>query len=210
MKLISVFGQMAFGKDMVVDCLIEKLNKQVETKWTHTSFASAVKNVFCESFGVSREFIEEWKRNPENPPGMLMPLRQALQFIGDGFRKIKSGIWVEIALRGDNLILSDGRYINESIEVKARNGITIVLYRPGFVNSDPNPSESEIKPIAEFCAKYLKDGPIPKYEILKEKYGDECPKEMQYFDYFLNNDGTLYDLYKKVEDLLIPYINEKM
>ena len=200
---------MAFGKDVVVDCLIEKLNKQIETKWTHASFANAVKNVFCESFGVSRKFIEEWKRRPENPPGMDMPIRQALQFIGTGFRKIKDTIWIEIALREENIILSDGRFINEAVEVKAKDGVAIILYRPGFVNDDPNPSESQIRPIAEFCAKHLKDGPIPKYEILKEKFGDECPKEMQYFDYFLNNDGSLYDLYEKVEDLLIPYIQEK-
>ena len=204
--IVSFFGQMATAKDTAADYLVDQLNLISEVKWQRTAFANAVKDTFCNSFGVSRDFIEQWKRKSEIPDGLLMPLRQALQFIGDGFRKIKPNIWIEIALRNDDpLIISDGRYLNESKEVKLKKGLSIVLYRDGFVNDDPNPSESQMKPIASFCAKYLKDGPIPCIEELTKKYTD-IPEGIENFDFFIHNDGTKEDFYQKIDSLLVPFV----
>lgn len=209
MKVIAVAGQLCVGKDMLADHLKYRLNLS-GANWTRAAFAEAVKKVFELGFGVSREFIEQWKRNPEAPEGFNKNIRQSLQFIGDGFRQIRDNIWIEIALRDKNdLILSDSRYINEAKEVKQRGGICVVMNRPGYENDDPNPSEAQIKPIVNFCKKYLKEGPIPNFTELKYEFGDLCPDAIQYYDFFISNDGTLEELYNKIDKILIPFINEK-
>mgnify|MGYP000013384429 CR=1 FL=1 len=209
MKVIGCTGQLAFGKDVLCDHLVKKLN-EYDPVWQRTAFANAVKEIFETSFGVDREFTEGWKRNPDAPPGFLMTVRKSLQFIGDGFRQIQSNIWIDIALRDESkkIVISDSRYINEAKAIKAKGGTMIVLYRPGFMNDDPNPSESQIKPIIEFCLKNLQEGPIPSYETLKEKYQD-VPEGIQFYDYFIINGGSLGDLYLKVDEKLTPFIKER-
>ena len=104
-NIIATYAQLANGKDTLCDYLADALPK--EKTWERGAFANAVKDTYCNAFGVSREFIENWKRNPEPPPGMLMNVRKGLQFIGDGFRQIVPSIWIDIALRSkDNLIIS--------------------------------------------------------------------------------------------------------
>jgi hypothetical protein len=208
MDIIAAFGQLANGKDTICDYLAEALNKGIKkksSKWERTAFANAVKDVFCSAFNVDRAFIEEWKRNPENPPGMIMPVRQSLQMIGDGFRKVKPDIWIDIALRKDNnKIISDGRYINEAKAVKEKGGINILIYREGFLNDDKNPSEAELKPLAEYCKDTLADGKIVHSTLVR------YPDGLNQFDLFLRNDGKVEDLYAKIDKLVIPFINSKL
>lgn len=199
--IISFFGQMASGKDVSADYLFNQIN--TDNSWKRIAFANAVKNVFCDSFNVNRNFIEEWKRCSECPPGFLLPIRQSLQFIGDGFRKIQNDIWIDIALReAGNLLISDGRYLNEAKEISSRSGINVVLYRPGYVNDDPNPSEAQIRPISEFLNNNQDDGEILNYT--------KCPSELSYFNFFIRNDGSIEDLYVKINNKLIPFIKEKI
>ena len=228
MHLIGVASQLGNGKDKLCDHLVKVLNDKlpsnpqyIEAKdaysypvyWQRSAFANAVKDVFETSFGVDRDFTEKWKRIEDAPPGMLQNVRKSLQFIGDGFREIRDEIWIEIALRNESkkLIISDSRYINEAKAIKAKGGITVVLYRPGHLNDDPNPSESQIRPVVEWCAKNLVEGPIhaaaddPDYFVDAPNY----PDFLQYYDYFMVNDGTLEDLYDKVERYLVPFIERK-
>lgn len=196
--IIAAFGQLANGKDTVCDYLFDKLPK--DQNWARSAFANAVKDTFCNSFQVSREFIEKWKRIPEPPPGFSLPIRQALQNIGDGFRKIIPTIWIDVALRSTkNLIISDGRYINEAIAVKNKNGLNILIYREGFLNDDPNPSEAQLKPFLEWAAANLESGPIDLTDC--ENY----PKDLEHFHYFLKNTNK-ERLYNDVDAHLIPYV----
>jgi len=204
MRVIAAFGQLANGKDCVCDKLAEILNKDVE-KWHRRAFANTVKDLYCKCFGVDREFIEKWKRIPECPPGMLMPVRQALQFIGDGFRQIKSNIWIEMALNSSDFkIIADGRYFNEAIAIHDIEGYNILVYRQGYLNDDPNPSESQMRPLIEYCSNNLLDGEV-NFESLNSP-----PNELQYFDFFIRNDSDLEGLYKKVNDILVPSIKKRM
>jgi len=111
------------------------------------------------------------------------------------FRKIKKNIWIEIIFRNKekNYIISDGRYLNESIHVKKNGGINILIYRKGFMNDDPNPSEAELRSKIEYCDANYVDGPITD----------------EYFDFFIRNDSTLEKYYKKIDTILIPYINKR-
>jgi len=209
--IIGAAAQLNSGKDVLCDYLFKKLNSETpDFPWKRSAFANAVKNVYETSFGVDRQFIEDWKRDPNPPPGMLMNVRKGLQFIGDGFRQIKSNIWIDLVFReneNNNVIISDCRYINEAKAIKEKNGITILMHRVGFLNDDPNPSESQIRPIVEFCLKNVKDGPIPSLGYIANL---NPPDGIEYYDFFLNNDGSLEDLYGKANELLIPFIKGRI
>lgn len=207
---ICIFGQLQNGKDSVVNYLVQQLNQKTlycEDKWRRVGFADALKKVFMDSFNVDLEFIEEWKRKDETPPNFDLNVRKGLQHIGDGFRKIQSDVWIRTALRNkDNIIISDGRYLNEAKMIKEENGISVLLWRPNFENSDSNASESQIKPYIDYCAKNYKDGPI-LFDI--DNWIEAGVLELKYFDYFLINDGDLSRLYEKIDNSLIPYIEKR-
>ena len=202
MRVISVAAQLGNGKDVLCDYLATALNDRGNTgTWERSAFANAVKKVFMDSFGVDWKFIEKWKRIDEAPPPFLKNVRKSLQFIGDGFRQIQGDIWIDIALRDETrqMVISDSRYINESKAVKKKNGFTMVLWRPGWENDDPNPSEAQILPIVQACVNTQKEGKIDP---------SLCPDvpDLQYYDYFLKNEGSLADLYKKIDDVVVPHI----
>lgn len=202
MRIVGFASQLAMGKDTAADYLCEELNR-VKTSgcWERDAFAGAVKRTFCQSFNVDKDFVEKWKRIDEPPPNMKMNVRKALQFIGDGFRQIVPDIWIDIALRDSSrqLVISDCRYINEARHIRQREGINVILYRPGFLNDDPNPSESQIKPIIEWCVRTQKDGPIVHTH-------DKGPDGSELYDFFLVNDKDIVDLHYKIRDILVPYI----
>ena len=208
MKIISATGQAQNGKDTFCDYLQKELNSMPnKIIWERTAFANAVKDTFCKTFEVDRQFIEEWKTKDECPPNLSMPVRKALQFIGDGFRQIRPDIWIDIALRDKtkNLIISDSRYFSEAEAVKSKNGLVFLIYRQGFLNDDPNPSESQIRPIIQWCDRNLPEGPI-NYSGNMMRYGTSVPEELKYFNYFIRNDGTVESFYEKIRESVVPYV----
>jgi len=210
-KIIGVCGQLASGKDSVTNYLVKRLNNTVDglyvhdfglgpLPWIRVGFADAVKRVFMDAFGVSWDFIEEWKRKDEIPPEFDLNVRKGLQHIGDGFRKIQNDVWIRKALRTPNpIVISDCRYLNEAKVIVEHGGFNILLYRPGYENNDPNPSESQIKPYIDFAAKNCKEGPL---------IDSVSPSGFEYFNYFLINDGSLEDLYKKIDNQLLNYLTK--
>jgi len=206
LKTIAAFAQMGSGKDTLCDYLVKKLSKpKAKNKWQRSAFANAVKDTFCKSFGFNREQVEEWKRKTEIPDGFQCPVRQALQKIGDGFREIKSDIWIDIALKSDDqLIISDGRYLNEAKKVREKNGINILIYRSGYVNNDPNPSEASMRPFVEYCRDTIPDGKIIHSCLVR------YPDGLEYFDLFLRNDGDLQSFYNKIDKHVLPYIQARL
>lgn len=227
MRVIGIAGQMQNGKDTVADYLAEKIG------WGRYAFATGVKEVYCDAFGVDLEFIEKWKTNPEPPPGFDMPVRQGLQFIGDGFRKIVPTIWIdrcfrEMEFRGPT-VLSDVRYMNEAIALNSINtpratpegdlqaeveraeeeddieslGLTVLVWRPGKENTDPNGSEAQMRPYMEWCRDTGKEGWISNWDE------EGCPENTENIAVFLRNDGSIEDLYAKIDKHLIPLIEMK-
>lgn len=204
MKLIAVYGQLANGKDILCDDLAVELNQKSGEKWERGAFANAVKNTFCSAFDVDRDFIEKWKRIDSPPPGFLLPIRKGLQNIGDGFRQIVPDIWIKIALReaiNNNMIISDGRYINEAKSVKENGGINVLIYRDGFLNDDPNPSEAQLRPLILYAQDYLSDGVININNLRN------YPEGMQYFDVFIRNETDKNTFLKKSRSILVPLLN---
>lgn len=209
MKHIVFSGQLANGKDLIADMVQEILNSEItwdvsKRSWHRTAFAGAVKDIYCNAFNVGREFIEKYKRQSEPPPGFLQTVRKSLQFIGDGFRQIQGDVWINIAFRDPrNIILSDGRYINEARAAKKLGGVSILVWRPGFENDDPNLSEAQILPIVKWCLDTNQNGPITLDTEIEPVEGVEN------YDFFFRNDVPLEELRDKVQNELIPFLRDR-
>ena len=207
MPLVCAFaGQFRIGKDSAADYLCENLNESgILGSWKRASLGYNVKKIFSEHFGVSLEFIEEWKVKNFPPPGFDGPIRDGLTKIGAGWRDTKNDIWIEklFANNTQNLIISDVRFCNETKAIrgksnleymKGHHGVTCLCWRPGFENNKQSPSEQELMPFV----RQLKDtlsGPVTNPEIP--------------FDLWLKNDGAKDDWLKLIKCLVIPYIFEK-
>jgi hypothetical protein len=186
-------GQMRSGKNLAGEYICEKLG------FGGASFARPVKEIFCSTFGVDMDFVEFWKVRDENPPGFNKTVRQALQFIGDGFRQINPNVWVDYAFANNpkKSCFTDGRYLNELSRVKSEGGINILVWRPGYENHDPNESESQIKRIVDwFVSEDISEGRVPRTCT-------EGPKGCEYIDFFVVNDGTSSDLLKKIDGFFL-------
>ena len=195
MYIVGLSGQMRNGKDVISDYLAEKLS------FHRAAFATNVKKVFINAFGVTHEFIEEWKVKDEIPPGFNTTVRKALQQIGDGFRQIKEDIWIDLTvknLKGPTAI-SDVRYINELKKIRDLGGLNILVYREGFLNDDPNGSESQIRKFIEFYLKQDFEGLVNnRFEGI-----------YNLVDYFILNSGSLDNLYYKIDNQLVPWIKKR-
>jgi len=207
MLVIGVAGQAQMGKDTLADYLCEKLNETNAVQWTRSAFAQGVKDVYSNTFDVSREFIEEWKTKDEVPPGFDMTVRKGLQFIGDGFRTIRSSVWVDQPFKTTTpKIISDVRYPNEFLRVRKEGGLNIIVGRSDKLNDDPNGSEALIRPYVEWA---LSREESEANTQLKLSDGDQikgAPVNMGVFDLFVSNNGTKEEFYSKIDEVVVPFV----
>ncbi len=226
--VIGVAGQSQMGKDTLADRLQEKLNERLKEKlnkshsesewneanfvWTRAALAANVKKVFEDTFGVDRDFVEEWKTKDEVPPGFDMVVRKGLQFIGDGFREIKSTIWLDLCFRDDfPKIISDVRYVNEFIRVKKEGGLNILIGRPDKLNDDPNGSEAMIRPYCEWALENFRRNDfvdLTKFRLSPSGRDSKIPENFELFDVFIRNDGTKEELYEVIDKQLVPFVEK--
>lgn len=210
--VVGVAGQARSGKDSAANYLSLLLGG----KFKRVSLAHKVKEIFAENFGVSLEFTEHWKTKKEIPPGFDMSVRDCLIHIGDGWRKIRSNIWIEKMFDSHqsknadktpaNLIVSDVRYINESNvfrgvdkikQSEGYRGITVLCWRPGYENDIISNSEQELMPFVKHLAQ-------ESSEIINHSKYPNVP-----FDVWLVNDGTESQWHRKVKEIVLPLIIEK-
>lgn len=206
MFVIGVAGQAQNGKDTLSDYLAEKLT----AKWKRVAFADNVKKVYQDTFDRDRPFIEEWKVKPEPPPGFDMTVRKSLQFIGDGFRKIYPTIWLDLVFREtEPIIISDVRYVNEFLRVKKEGGLNILVGRTDKLSDDPNGSEAQIRPYVAWCLNYFRHQRVnflgPRFSVVQQENMPDIP-EISKFDIFINNDGTIEDLYSVIDNEVLPFV----
>ena len=210
MFVIGVAGQAQMGKDTLADRLAEKLNES-GANWKRTAFAKNVKRVYAETFDVDYDFIEKWKTEPEPPPGFDMTVRKSLQFIGDGFRGIKSTIWVDLCFRDQSpQIISDVRYPNEFLRVAKEGGMNILVGRSEKVNSDPNGSEALIRPYVQWALDNTEGAFVEVDKVVEANRNRffDCPEFFPMFDVFIRNDGTKEELYELIDTQLVPYVQK--
>lgn len=192
--IIGVAGQLRQGKDMASDYLARTL------KLKRGAFATGVKQVFCEYFGVDMAFVERWKVVDEPPPGFLVSVRKALQFIGDGFRSIKDDVWIErlFIQHPEKVVISDVRYRNELVAVRERGGVNVLIYRPGFLNDDPNGSEAQIRPFVEHFLAAGREGRV------------EASGDFGLVDFFLINDAGIDEFHAKIDALVSSFLKRSI
>jgi len=210
--LIGVAGQAQNGKDTLADYLQVTLNElRCENYWQRGAFAKAVKQIFMDTFGKDMDYIEKWKVVPEAPPDLDMPVRQALQFIGDGFRKIKASIWIDLLIRDKTpRIVSDARYVNELKAVYESGGFNILVVRPDRINDDPNGSEAQMRPFADYVMAYYNSvgkiiGRVIDPELI-QILGETPPEGWQYLHCVVVNDGTIKSLHNDIDQFVSPRI----
>lgn len=175
--LVSIFGQKNVGKGVLAD--------RISLRYGHgvLAFAGPVKKTVSDVFGVSLEFIEEWKNRPEPPPGWLKTMRECLIFVGDGLRQFDPDVYARLALSCQlPSVITDGRYFNEAAFARSRGGVCILLARPGFENDMPSDSERLYTPL--------------RLRLLS--LGIEGAIDDPYITHFFVNDGTPDDLFRKV------------
>ena len=208
-KTIGCGGQLCVGKDVMSDYLATRLNELCTSTWKRNAFANKPKEIFERAFGKDREFIEKWKRIDDPPPGFKKNVRQCLIGIGDGFRQMQPNVWIEQAFANQEThqIISDCRYVNESNYIRQNGGITILLWRDGFMNNLDNASEQEFMP---FIMKCLNSQSYKTGDTYWKPFEGEIGPGMEIpFDMFIRNEGTVDDLKKKVDDVVIPFLKSR-
>ena len=196
-KIIAFSGQRDSGKNQSADFFLSAF-----PDWTGRAFADPVKDIFCKAFGVTREFVEKWKRVPIPPPGFEKTVRQSLVFIGDGFRKIRPKCWIERGLDGEQIALTDGRYWNEAIAVRERGGLNILVWRPGFENEDDNEGEQQTLRVIRQWVDNGATGPL--------NHSFDVSEECKYYDYLIRNDGDVESLEYQIRNGLVPFVMERL
>lgn len=180
--LIGIAGQHDNGKDELGRLLAARLGSH----WQKAAFAHKVKEVVCAAFGCSLSFIEGWKRRADPPPGWSRPMRDLLQFVGDGLRQWKHDVWLPHVLRQRFRVVCDLRYLNEAEALRGAGHPVILVWRPGFENDDPHPSESELTSLRqEFVAR-----------------GVRGPTGHPLVGYFVVNDGAPEDMLGQLSPLI--------
>ena len=208
--IIGIASQKQHGKSTCADYLQKSLIEKTGLDWQQCSFADKLKDTFCDLFGVTRAYIEEYKvREDFIPPGFNMNVRRSLEKFGGEMRAIYGNVWIDYALQkspGSYKIIPDVRHLNEAIAIQKLGGIVCLISRPHFINDSEAQSEKELRPYLQ----YAEDEDFMDGEIKADRY--PCfPFAPQFlFNLYLQNDGTISDFYHKIDDWIVPIVLSKL
>jgi len=184
--LIGLVGLIGSGKDTVAEQLVKQHN------FKRDSFAKSLKDATANIFGWDRALLEghskesrEWREQPDRfwseKFGKEVTPRWILQYFGTEVcrENMLDSIWVDSLVaryRGENTVISDTRFVNEINTIRKQGG-KIVLVKRGEI-----PSREEMQTSGAHQSEWDWIG---------------CK-----FDYEINNNGTLQELYTSVDDML--------
>lgn len=197
--IISISGLIGSGKDTIADYLVEQHGFQRE------SWAGTLKDAVAHVFGWDRELLEgktpqarHWREQVDTwwAQRLDMPRltpRWVLQYWGtevcrQGFH---DDIWVaslENKLRksAHNVVISDTRFVNELSAIKRLQGLCIRVVR----GADP-----------DWITVYKQDFAQFK-QLYPNIHASEYSSIRLDYDAVIENNGSLQDLYTKVNDLV--------
>lgn len=198
--IIGLVGFIGSGKGTVGDILVEK-------GFRKDSFASPLKDACSIIFGWPRQMLEgdteisrAWREKEDvywsEKFGHKFTPRLALQLMGTeaGRDVFHPDIWVISLLnrsKGKNVVVTDVRFKNEIEHIQKNNGIIIRVKRgkdPEWYDLALKANSGDQIAIAEFALAGI-------HRSETDWIGCD-------FDYVIENDGTVYDLGNKVEDVL--------
>jgi len=191
MKLIGLSGQARSGKDTVGANLIKQYN------YHRYAFADPLKKAGSEMFGIPLDdFYADDKKEVDNEFWGISPRRIAQLLGTEGGRELfRQDIWVKRAeyefvqhkavvadiqldsfgkIAGEaGMVITDVRFPNEAAWIREMGGTVIDIVRPG---ADGN--------------------------VGVEAHASEAGYPDELKDYVIQNDGTLADLYLKVNTIM--------
>jgi len=203
-QIIGICGFIGSGKDTAADYLVNF------HEFRRDSFAATLKDAVAAVFGWDRELLEgrtkqarEWReqvdpwwaerlKKPELTP------RLVLQLWGTEVcrRSFHDDIWIaslESRLRNsrDNIVISDCRFPNEINSIKQAGGKVVWVQRGEL-------------PSWHIMAAKANRGDIVAAEKLKQLgiHASETAWVGTDFDYIVDNNGTVDDLYKRIATIV--------
>lgn len=201
MAIIGLVGFIGSGKGAVGDMIADK-------GWHRDSFAAPLKDAASSIFGWPRDLLEgdtevsrKWREEPDEfwsirTGNSNFTPRLALQLLGTeaGRNVFHPDIWVISLLnraKGKNVVVTDVRFKNEIDYIQDNGGIVVRVKRgeePSWFN----------------IAKEANAGSMLCFDAMCESqiHASEWDWIGCEFDYTIENDGTLQDLGKRVDDLL--------
>jgi hypothetical protein len=197
--LIGVVGFISSGKGTVGEILVEH-------GFTKDSFAKPVKDAVSVMFGWPRELLEgdtelsrTWREEPDvfwsEKFGREFSPREALQLMGTeaGRETFHPNIWV-ISLfnrsKGKDVVVTDVRFKNEIDYIQNNEGVVIRVKR----GEDPEWYDLLSSESDEFYREQIMKG--------RGVHRSEWDWVGCDFDYVIENDGTVQQLRKKLEEVL--------
>jgi len=208
--IVGVCGFIGSGKDTIANYLTTFHGFKKE------SFANSLKDAVAHVFGWDREMLEgttkssrEWREqvDPWWAERLDMPNltpRWILQYWGtEVCRKgFHDDIWIaslehKLLKSTDNVVISDCRFANEVKAIKNAGGITIRVMR----GSEPEWYDAAIQYNKGPNGNSLWALSKAKLEKLKIHASEYSSVGLTY-DYYLENNGSIDDLYKQVESII--------
>lgn len=191
--LIGIVGLIGSGKDTAAQRLVDKHG------YRRDSFAKSLKDAVAAMFNWDREMLEggtkesrEWRERPDafwsQKFDKDVTPRWVLQHFGTEVMRghMYDGIWVDSCLGrydGTPTVISDTRFPNEVEQIRARGGKII------RVKKGPDP---------EWFTSYV-EGNIQPASV----HSSEYVWARSEFDIVIENNGSIEDLYKKIDDLIV-------
>ena len=203
--IIGICGFIGSGKDTVADFLVNF------HEFRRESFASTLKDSVAAVFGWDRTLLEgrtaearEWREqvDPWWAERLDMPTltpRWVLQYWGTEVcrRSFHDDIWIaslENKLRNskDNIVISDCRFPNEIEAIKKANGVIVWVQRGALPEwYDDAVSANQGNNIGINAMK------------LRKIHASEWAWLGSEFDHVIDNNGTIDDLFKQAQSLVI-------
>jgi hypothetical protein len=203
-QIIGICGFIGSGKDTAADYLVNF------HEFRRDSFAATLKDAVASVFGWDRELLEgrtkqarEWREQVDpwwaerlNMPN-LTP-RWVLQWWGTEVcrKSFHDDIWIaslEARLRNtqDSIVISDCRFPNEIRAIKAAGGKVIWVQRGELPSWHIMAAKANLGDI--FAAEKLKSLGV---------HASETAWVGTSFDYIVDNNGTVDDLYKQLATIV--------
>ena len=176
MKLIGFTGVAGSGKDTAADYLWERYG------FLKMSFADPLKRAASQIFGIKLELLYDRDKKEEVIDFWKMSPRQILQVLGTEAVKPHFGadIWIKrfllsysVVCKTDDVAIPDVRFNLEAEALRGMGGTVVHIVRPGAG-------------LTGAAAQHASEAGV----IVAPE------------DYVIHNDGTVEDLYEKLEGLL--------
>lgn len=173
--IIGIAGLARSGKDTCANVLCEELNKN-GYNFKKVALAKPMKDACRVIFGWDNDYLYGEKKDIIDERYGISP-RRVLQTMGtdwgqfmlskfDNFKNVTGRkLWIKSLLnnyKGQNIIISDIRFIHEADEIIKNNGYIIRIERPG-IKQMKHKSEREIKKI-DVNAVIYNDSDIDTYK----------------------------------------------